>query len=139
MNVRGDDTMTMFLGYGHMMDFFTSFDWWKTEPHDELVSNGDYCLAQPGQIYAVYLPNGGKVIVKLEPGSYQAYWFGAWTGQKTSLPEVHGPLWTSPEAPDQNDWALLLLRKSEVPQLGPRSRCRPLAALIISCSLCKAP
>ena len=111
MNGRGDDTMTMFLGYGHMVDFFTSFDWWKTEPHDELVSNGDYCLAKPGETYAVYLPNGGKVTVKLEPGSYQAYWFEAWTGQKTSLPEVHGPLWTSPEAPDQNDWALLLLRK----------------------------
>ena len=111
MNGRGDDTMTMFLGYGHMVDFFTSFDWWKTEPHDELVDNGDYCLARPGETYAVYLPKGGKVTVKLEPGAYQASWFGALTGERIALPEIYGPLWTSPEAPDRNDWALLLLRK----------------------------
>jgi dihydroorotase len=27
--------MTMFLGYGHMVDFFTGFDWWKTNSHDD--------------------------------------------------------------------------------------------------------
>jgi hypothetical protein len=36
VNGRGDDTMTMLAGYAHMVDFFTSFEWWKTEPHDEL-------------------------------------------------------------------------------------------------------
>lgn len=111
MNGRGDDTMTMFLGYGHMVDFFTSFEWWKTEPHDELVDNGDYCLAQPGAIYAVYLPNGGKVAVKLEPGRYQAYWFSAFTGEKVALPDAEGPLWNSPEAPGRDDWTLLLQKK----------------------------
>jgi len=25
-----------------MADFFASFDWWKTEPHDELVKGGAY-------------------------------------------------------------------------------------------------
>ena len=34
--------MTMFQGYAHMVDFFTSFPWWKTEPHDELVNDGNY-------------------------------------------------------------------------------------------------
>ena len=111
MNGRGDDTMTMFLGYGHMVDFFTGFDWWKTEPHDELVDNGNYCLAEPGRSYAVYLPRAGKVRVKLQPGQYQAFWFGAFTSEKIDLPEAQGPLWTSPEAPDRNDWALLLRRK----------------------------
>ena len=56
INGRGDDTMVMLKGYEHMVDFFTSFEWWKTEPHDELVNNGAYCLAKPGEIYAVYLP-----------------------------------------------------------------------------------
>ena len=56
INGRGDDSMVMLKGYGHMVDFFTSFEWWKTEPHDELVNNGAYCLAKPGEIYAVYLP-----------------------------------------------------------------------------------
>jgi hypothetical protein len=56
MNGRGDDTMTMFLGYGHMVDFFTGFEWWKTNPHDELVNNGNYCLADPGKTYVLYFP-----------------------------------------------------------------------------------
>ncbi|HEY6290623.1 MAG TPA: DUF5060 domain-containing protein [Terriglobia bacterium] len=111
MNGRGDDTMTMFMGYGHMVDFFTGFDWWKTDPHDELVDNGNYCLAEPGLIYAVYLPHAGKVTVQLQPGQYQAFWFGAFTGEKINLPDAPGPRWTSPEAPDRNDWALLLRRK----------------------------
>lgn len=112
MNARGDDTMTMFLGYGHMVDFFTSFEWWRTNPHDELVNNGNYCLADPGETYAVYLPHAGSVTVKLEPGHYQAYWFSAMTGEKIDLPDVTGPIWTSPEAPDHNDWALLLQANS---------------------------
>ncbi len=111
MNGRGDDTMTMFLGYGHMVDFFTSFEWWKTNPHDELVNNEAYCLAEPGEIYAVYLPKGGRVTLKLEPGNYDALWFSALSGEKIVLPVAGGTTWTSPETPDQNDWALLLQRK----------------------------
>lgn len=111
MNGRGDDTMTMFLGYGHMVDFFTSFDWWKTDPHDELVSRGNYCLAEPGKIYAVYLPKGGNVTVKLLPGHYEVRWFSATTGETISLPPVAGGTWISPDAPDLSDWALLLESK----------------------------
>jgi hypothetical protein len=98
----------MFLGYGHMVDFFTSFEWWKTNPHDELVSTGDYCVADPGKTYAVYLPHGGAVTIRLQPGRYQAKWFSAMNGETIDLPPVQGPEWTSPEAPDHNDWALLL-------------------------------
>jgi hypothetical protein len=111
MNGRGDDTMTMFLGYGHMVDFFTSFDWWKTNPHDELVNHGNYCLAEPGKIYAVYLPKGGNVTIKLLPGHYQVRWLSAMTGETISLPPVAGGTWTSPDTPDGNDWALLLEAK----------------------------
>lgn len=111
MNGRGDDTMTMFVGYGHMVDFFTSFEWWKTEPHDELVDAGAYCLAKPGEIYAIYLPKAGKVTVKLAPGTYRATFFSALSGEKIALPDVEGPSWTSPDSPDRNDWALLLQRK----------------------------
>jgi hypothetical protein len=112
MNGRGDDSMTMFLGYGHMVDFFTSFEWWKTEPHDELVDGGNYCLAQEREIYAVYLPHAGKVRVKLAAGSYSALWFSALSGEIIALPDAVGPLWTSPDAPDHSDWALLLKRKN---------------------------
>jgi hypothetical protein len=108
INGRGDDSMVMFKEYEHMVDFLTSFEWWKTEPHDELVNNDAYCLAKPGEVYAVYLPKGGKVAVKLEPGMYDAKWFNANTGETISLPSAEGATWTSPDAPGWLDWALLL-------------------------------
>jgi hypothetical protein len=111
MNGRGDDTMTMLQGYARMVDFFTSFDWWKTEPHDELVTAGNYCLASPGETYAVYLPNGGSVTIQLLPGQYDGIWFNAVTGERSALPPVIGPNWKSPPASISNDWALLLRRK----------------------------
>ena len=113
MNGRGDDTMTMFRGYAHMVDFFTMFEWWKTEPHDELVNNGNYCLAKTGEIYVVYLPRGGNVTVRIQPGQYVAAWWNPTTGEKTDLPfiTVTAPLWSSPPATGGSDWALLLQKK----------------------------
>ena len=111
INGRSDDTTVMLKGYEHMVDFFTSFEWWKTEPHDELVDGGAFCLSQPGEIYAIYLPKEGKVTIKLEPGTYEATWFSAFTGEKIPLPPVQGPVWTSPETPGWLDWALLLQKR----------------------------
>jgi hypothetical protein len=114
MNGRGDHTMTMLQGYAHIVDFFTSFDWWKADPHDELVSNGDYCLAEPGKTYAIYLPKGGSVKVRLESGLYEGTWFNAVTGEWHSLPPIEGSSWSSPTAAN-SDWALLLRRKWATP------------------------
>jgi len=113
MNGRGDDTMTMLNGYGHMVDFFTSFDWWKTEPHDELVNTGNYCLASPGEIYAVYLPHGGTATVSLPAGRYECTSWDPETGAKKVLPPINiaSSSWTSPSTPASKDWALLLLKK----------------------------
>jgi hypothetical protein len=108
MNGRSDDTTTMLMGYAHMVDFMTSFEWWKTEPHDELVDVGNWCLAEPGQTYAVYLPKAGKVTLRLVPGRYNAKWFNPMTGEVIPIGVAEGPAWTSPAAPGRNDWALLL-------------------------------
>jgi Protein of unknown function (DUF4038)/Domain of unknown function (DUF5060) len=112
INGRGDDTMVMLNGYAHIVDFFTSFEWWKAEPHDELVNNNNYCLAKPGEIYAVYLPKGGQVTVKLLTGEYDARWFNAFTGETIDLPPASGPAWTSPKAPGWLDFALLLQKRA---------------------------
>jgi hypothetical protein len=111
VNGRGDDSMVMLRGYAHIVDFFTSFEWWKTDPHDDLVSKDAYCLAEPGRLYAVYLPRGGKVTVQLEPGRYAANWFNPRSGEKKALPPAEGPAWSSPAAPDNGDWALLLRKE----------------------------
>ncbi len=111
VNGRGDDSMTMFLGYGHMVDFLTSFEWWKTNPHDELVDHSNYCLADPGRICPVYLPLGGHFTIQLLLGTYSAVWFSPLTGEKISAPDATGPSWSSPAPPDSKEWAILLLKK----------------------------
>ena len=111
MNGRSDDTTTMLVGYAHMVEFMTSFEWWKAEPHDDLVDAGHWCLAEPGRTYAVYLPAAGKVTVQLAPGRYDAQWFDPMTGEVANAGAAEGPAWTSPPAPGRNDWALLLRRR----------------------------
>jgi hypothetical protein len=111
VNGRGDDSMVMLRGYAHIVEFFTGFEWWKTDPHDELVNKGAYCLAEPGRSYAVYLPRGGKATVRLKDGRYRANWFNPRSGETKTLPPAEGPTWTSPESPDSGDWALLLRRE----------------------------
>lgn len=115
MNGRGDDTQTMFVGYGHIVEFFTGFDWWKSQPHDELVNSGNYCLADPGNVYAVYLPHGGQATLRLLPGKYRVEWFNATSGQRYPTAEdVSGGSWTSSNPPDEAgspDWALLLRKE----------------------------
>ena len=123
INGRGDDTMVMLKGYEHMVDFFTSFEWWKTEPHDELVSKPAYCLAKLGEIYAVYIPlrplcvnvahfgyedECGEITIQLGAGTYNAKWFSAATGDWVPLGPVQGPAWKIPNPPGWLDWALLL-------------------------------
>jgi hypothetical protein len=110
VNGRGDDTMVMLRGYAHLVEFFTAFPWWRADPHDELVDAGCFCLAEPGRLYAVYLPHGGRVGVTLATGRYEAAWFNPRTGERLPLPRVEGEQWTSPTAPDGQDWALLLQR-----------------------------
>jgi hypothetical protein len=110
MNGRGDATMTMLQGYAYMVDFFAGFEWWKTGPHDELVNHGNYCLAKPGEIYAVYLPHGGSATLRLQGGPYSGTRFNPSTGERIRLPPAKGPVWSPPPTPDNNDWALLLER-----------------------------
>lgn len=110
VNGRGDDTMVMLKGYAHMVDFFTSFDWWKTEPHDELVNNGAFCLANPGRLYVIYLPHGGKVTTEIKFGKYRARWFNPRNGEYSLISDADGPAWTSPASPDSSDWVILLKR-----------------------------
>jgi hypothetical protein len=105
--------MVLLRGYARTVDFFTSFDWWRTEPHDEPVEGGAFCLADPGRIYAVYLPMGRKVQVQLAAGNYRARWYNPRDGKSVQLPKAkveQGGTWTSPEPPDRGDWALLLTR-----------------------------
>ncbi len=111
INGRGDDSMVMLNGMSHMVDFFTSFEWWKLEPHDELVDTWAYCLAEPGRRYVVYLRTGRPVDVRLEGGEYHAEWFNPRTGRRSSAGVAQGPIWKTPPSQDNADWALTLTRR----------------------------
>jgi hypothetical protein len=55
---------------------------------------------------------GGNVTLRLEPGTYDANWFCAFTGETIPLPPPEGPAWTSPNTPGGLDWALLLKKRN---------------------------
>lgn len=108
INGAGDDSMIMLHGYKLMVDFFARLPWWELEPRDELVTNGAQCLAREGERYVVYLPSGGNMTLQLQDGNYTAQWFNPRSGEYSDLPAVEETSWTSPDAPDGEDWVLLL-------------------------------
>jgi hypothetical protein len=110
VNGRGDDTMKMLNGYAHMVKFFTGIEWWKTDPHDELVNHGAFCLAEPGRQYVMYLSHGGDITVGLDPGQYEVKWFNPRSGEYSGPQIVSGPVWTSASAEDGADWVILMKR-----------------------------
>ena len=78
------------------LEFFANDDipFHEMEPADELVgndkfSNSKYCLAKPGAIYLVYLPEAGSVDLDLSvamdaingAGEYSVRWFNPATGE----------------------------------------------------------
>lgn len=103
VNGRGDDSMILLKLHAHMLDFFTSFEWWKMNPHPELAADA-MCLAEPGNRYVVYLPNGGSVTLKMDGRAFVAQWFNPRSGEYApAIGKNH--TWT---APDEDDWALLV-------------------------------
>ncbi len=76
------------------------------------------CLAHPGTRYVVYLPRGGSVTMDLAPAHYRGRWFNPRTGRflrardRISTSSAPAAAWTSPPAPDAEDWVLWLERTS---------------------------
>jgi len=54
INGRGDDSMVMLRGYGHMVDFFTSIPWWTLNPDDSLVRMPVGPVVTTGPMHIVY-------------------------------------------------------------------------------------
>ena len=50
---------------------------------NELISSSNaYCLAKPGQVYVVYLPQAEPTEITLPEGKYTIKWFNPRTGEK---------------------------------------------------------
>ncbi len=105
----------------HALAFFREHLPFATmEPNDELAGHPEaWCLARPGEVYAVYLPNGGTTTLDLGGGtaSYSVHWYDPRRGgalQNGSVTAVAGPgvrdLGSPPDRP-REDWAILVLRR----------------------------
>ncbi len=84
---------------------------------DELTAApDDFCFAQRGRVYAIYLPNGGSTTLDLQQHDreFEVRWFDPRLGgalQSGSVATVRGPgvvtLGTAPESPS-DDWVVLV-------------------------------
>jgi hypothetical protein len=84
------------------------------EPHGELASTR-YCLADPGNAYLVYLPDGGGADVDLSgaKGDFAVEWLHPASGGWTSAGETRGGDRRQLAAPFDGD-AVLLLRRTAI-------------------------
>ena len=102
----------------HALQFFHEhLPFTQMSHHDELTSAPeDYCFAQPGEIYAVYLPAGGTTELDLGDSTsrYAVKWFNPRTG---------GPL---------QEFGVILIKGSGSVTLGypPQDRDRDWVALV---------
>ena len=63
INGSGDDSMTMLVGYGHVVDFFTSIPWWQLAPDDDFFTVPGQDTAQHKPTHVVFTRDrAGKAI-----------------------------------------------------------------------------
>ncbi len=98
----------------YALEFFHNYlPFYQMSPDDSLVSRG-WCLARPGDVYAVYLPKGGTTELSLTAGSYTVHWYNPRTGgelQTGSIEKVKGPGEVSignPPKDTDEDWVILV-------------------------------
>jgi len=101
----------------HALDFFDEIPFWEMTNDNALSSNADsYCFAKPGEVYVVYLKNGGETELDLRgaEGRFKVSWYNPRTGKYVGRSKsVKGgsavSLGMPPEDGDQ-DWAILARR-----------------------------
>jgi len=114
-------------GYAsNILEFFhvNMVPYWEMENHNILVGNekddnSKYCFAQPGEIYLVYLPEGGSTSLDLRSvsGSFSVRWYDPRNGgklQKGSLETLiggdMGEIGMAPSLPNE-DWLVVIRRE----------------------------
>ncbi len=54
INGRGDASMTMLEGYGHIVDFFTALPWWRLEPDNDFFEVPSESVVRAGLTHIAY-------------------------------------------------------------------------------------
>ncbi len=106
-----------YIDASHALDFFRDYlPFHEMVENDGLTgNNGDYVLAKPGEVYAVYLPNGGSTSINLPQGDWQVQWYNPRNGQMQS---AVNPISNQLSAPDGNDWTALITKCSGFEELN---------------------
>lgn len=96
--------------------FTSAFGIFSCEPHNELLSehkpNEAYCLANPGDTYAVYFPNGGDIglhIKEKDPCLY-LQWFDPLTASFKNPKQIKESLYITLHSPNNRQTWLALLK-----------------------------
>ncbi|WP_298314197.1 DUF5060 domain-containing protein [uncultured Aquimarina sp.] len=77
---------------------------------DGITSANDYVLAKPGEVYAIYLPDGGSTNIDLPSGTWQVQWYNPRSGGSLSAATAVS---NTISAPDTNDWVALVKGESD--------------------------
>lgn len=104
----------------HALHFFDAYlPYWRMEGRDDLADWRHYVLARPGEVYAVYVADGGEVGLRLdEAGTYSVRWYDPRNGgplQAGTVEQVSGGRTVSlgrPPADDGQDRVVLVRRVS---------------------------
>jgi hypothetical protein len=101
----------------YLLDFFegNNIPITETENYTDLVIKGDYCLADPGKMYIVFLRNGsGTINLENQSGEFSLKWFDPRNGGKLQTGAIKnikgGKVVTISGAPSepQKDWVVLI-------------------------------
>ena len=97
---------------GYTRTFAERMDLARAKPVPELASTA-YCLADPGEAYLTYLPEGGAVRLDLSgaKGQLTVEWLDPSTGETTAAPRVAGGAAREFTAPFAGDAVLYVSRR----------------------------
>lgn len=88
----------------------------KTEAAPKLVTQPAQCLAQTGELYVVYLPDGGTTDLEIPAGEYRVAWYDPRAGGALldgNVTKIQGPGKQALGAPPQaaeSDWVVIVMR-----------------------------
>jgi hypothetical protein len=92
-------------------EFMEKMPYWQMEPMNSLLVAGKgYVFTKPGEVYSVYLYQGGEIQLDLTEttATFTAQWFNPRDGTYLPIGSITGGGTTSFTAPDTNDWVLIL-------------------------------
>lgn len=122
-NFNRFNTMFTWTRYA-ILDFFkaNNIEFWKMANNDDLASgNLNYCLAEKGRCYVIYLENGGTCNLNLnnQSGNYNVKWFDPRNGGnlktsniKTLVGGTNKSIGNPPNS-SASDWVVLVTKQSE--------------------------